>query len=168
MTGFTGTVGAFVRGRVTKANDLAAVESEISKTFEKALVAGTGSGAADLLFSDARTLSASATESLDLAGGVVDSFGVTVSFVDVKAILIKAAATNTNDVVIGGAGSNPFTGPFADASDKLRIPPGGVVCLVHPGAGWAVTAGTGDLLLIANSAGGSSVAYEIAIVGASA
>lgn len=165
---FTGTVGAYVRGRMTATNDLSSVAAEISSDFNKAIVAGTGSGAADILFADERTLAASATENLDLAGGLTDALGVSRTCVDVKAIVIKAAAANTNSVVVGGAGSNTFVGPFADATDKVTIPPGGVVSFVHPGAGWTVTAATGDILLVANSAAGTGVDYEIVIVCASA
>jgi hypothetical protein len=45
------------------------------------LTSGTGAGQADLVFSDTRTLAASANESLDLAGSLVGAFGATLTFV---------------------------------------------------------------------------------------
>jgi hypothetical protein len=129
---------------------------------------GTTTGKADKIFADQRTLAASATENLDLAGALTDPLGAALTFARVKAILIKAAAGNTNNVVVGGAGSNPFAGPFADATDKVAIPPGGVFLVTAPAAGWTVTAGTGDILLVANSGAGTPVTYDVFIVGTSA
>lgn len=128
---------------------------------------GTGSGQADLVFADQRSLAASGTEELDLAG-VLETLGATLTFVKVKAIYIKAAAGNGGNIVVGGAASNTFTGPFADATDKLQIPADGSIMLTAPLSGWTVTAGTGDKLLIANSDSGAAATYDIAIVGTSA
>jgi hypothetical protein len=132
------------------------------------MATGTGASQADLLWVSERTLAASASENLDLAGGLVDVFGNTLTFVKIKAILIKAATGNTNSVVVGGAGSNTFVGPFADATDKVGIPPNGYAKFLAPVSGWAVTAGTGDILQIANSGGTTGVTYDIIIVGTSA
>lgn len=129
---------------------------------------GTGTGYADLIYTGTRTIAASSSENLDLSGSLTGPLGSTLTFVKVKAILIVADAGNTNNVVVGGAGSNTFTGPFADATDKLSIPPGGSLLLTHPGAGWTVTASTGDILLVANSSSGSGVTYKVMIIGTSA
>ncbi|MFZ4605158.1 MAG: hypothetical protein ACOYM5_02770 [Caulobacter sp.] len=129
---------------------------------------GAASGLADLLFSDERTLAASATENLDLAGSLTSPLGSTLTFVKVKAIMIVAAAGNTNNVQVGGAASNGFTGPFADATDIVNIPPGGTLLLVHPTTGWTVTASTGDILKIANSGGTTGVTYKVVVIGATA
>ena len=126
---------------------------------------GTGAGQVSKVWSDRRTLAASATENLDLAGGVTDAFGNTLTFATIKGIMIKAADANVNDVVVGGAGSNTFVGPFADATDKIKVRPGGVQLNAQRGTGWTVTAGTGDILLMANGAGSTEVVYEIVIVG---
>lgn len=149
--------------------DLTAVRAPLSYAFASQLASGTGAGQADLVFSDTRTLAASASESLDLAGSLVDALGATLTFARVKGLIVVAAAANTNDVVIGGATSNAFVGPFADATDKIKVKPGGTIALWAPGAtAYPVTAGTGDLLQIANSAAGTSVTYDVIIIGASA
>ena len=130
---------------------------------------GTGSDQMDQVYVDQRTLAASATEDIDLAGGVEDSFGNTLTFVDVRMICVKAAAENTNDVLVGGAAANAFVNWVSNSSDVVVVKPGGVVFLYAPtNPGYAVTAGTGDLLKIANSAGSTSVTYDIYIGGASA
>jgi hypothetical protein len=133
------------------------------------LSSGTGNGQADLVFSDTRTIAASSSENLDLAGVLADAFGATLTFVKIKAIYIKAAAGNTNDVVVGGAASNGFVNWVADTTDKINIRPGGVFLLVDPqGSGYAVTASTGDILKVANSGGTTGVTYDIVIIGTSA
>ena len=131
------------------------------------LEAGTGSGQADKVFSDQRTLNASASEDLDLAGVLTDLLGSTVTFAKVKFIFIKASTGNTNNVVVGNASSNGFVGPFGGATHTKAIAPGGFEMWFNP-TGWTVTAGTGDILKIANSGGGTSVTYDIVIVGTSA
>lgn len=151
------------------ANDISTPEQKFATKERIALATGTTAGKADLVFSDTRTLAASASENLDLAGGLSDAFGAALTFAEVVAILVRASEANTNDVVIGGAASNAFSAPFGAATDKLVIKPGGYVLLVAPGdPAYPVTAGTGDLLKVANSAGSTGVTYDIIIVGRSA
>lgn len=166
MSGITASVGVYARGRYTRASDLNAVTSTFDIDFSKSLVSGTGNGACDLEFADTRTIAASGTDNLDLAGGVTDPFGNTLTFVDVKAIFIRASAANTNNLVIGN-GTNPFNGPLS-AAGTITLPPGGVLALIHPGAGWGVTGSTADVLKIANGGAGTSVDFDILVLGASA
>jgi hypothetical protein len=131
---------------------------------------GTAAGQADVIYSKTNTIAASGTATLDLAGVLTD-LGSTLTFVKVKEIVITAADGNTNNVVVGGAASNAFSSIFGDATDKLVVRPGGHFAIGVGAAdlnAYAVTAGTGDQLLIANSGGTTSVTYTIAIVGTSA
>lgn len=129
---------------------------------------GTGANAADLLFHDQRTLSASATEDLDLAGSLAGPFGASQVFVEVRGILVKAASANTNNVNVTRPSSNGVP-LFLAAGDGLPVPPGGAFGWSCPADGKVtVTAGTGDLLTFTNSAGSTSVTYDVFIVGCSA
>jgi hypothetical protein len=121
-------------------------------------------GQADVMWSDSRTITASGTDSLDMTGSLTGLLGGTVAMAEVCAIYIEAATTNTNQVVIGGAASNTFSGPFATTTSKIALNPGEFVLLSSQN-GWGVTAGTGDILQIANSAGGTSVVYNIILIG---
>ena len=123
-------------------------------------------GKADLMYTATRTLAASATEDLDLAGVLTDAFGATFTATEVMAIVVEAATGNTNNVVIGGAASNAFLGPFGEAAHTLAIKPGQYIALTDV-QGWAVTAGTGDLLKVANSSSGTAVTYTITVIGRS-
>ncbi|WP_119270851.1 hypothetical protein [Taklimakanibacter deserti] len=146
---------------------LSALTSRNSPT-DQELTSGTGNSQCDLEYRAQRTLSASANEDLDLAGSLADVFGATLTFVKVRGIWIKAAAGNTNSVVIKPASSNGFTGPFGAATHTITLPPSGVFLVTAPVGGWTVTAGTVDKINIANSAGSTSVTYDIHVIGASA
>lgn len=132
------------------------------------LSSGTGASQCDLRYRAQRTLAASANEDLDLAGVLTDAFGTTLTFVKVRGIWVLAATGNTNSVIIKPAAANGFLGPFGAAAHTITLPPGGVFMATAPDAGWSVTAGTGDKINVANSAAGTSVTYDIHIIGASA
>lgn len=165
--GVTADVQAIVKGRYTGSNDLGTPTFAFDQVRTSQFTPGTAAGAADRVFSDERTLSASATENLDLAGTLVDPLGATLTFVKVKAIVIYAAAANTNNVCIGAAASNTFVGPFLDATDGVCVKPGGMLVISDP-VGWSVTASTADILKVTNSSSGTGVTYKVIIIGASA
>lgn len=153
---------------LTSSLDLTTVSAPLDYSQQINITNGTGAGQANMVFSDERTVSASATDSLDLAGSLTDPFGATMTFARIKAVLVKAAATNTNNVNVVMPASNGVP-LFLAASDGIAVQPGGLLLWVAPtAAGVVVTAGTGDLLNLVNSAGGSSVTYQIVIVGANA
>lgn len=154
---------------LTSALDLAT--GRVPLTFRRSydLASGTGADQADKIFHDQRTLGASSTEDLDLAGGLTDAFGSTITFVKIRGLFVAAATGNTNNVQVGGAAANQFINWVADASDKINVRPGGIFALIaRDTTGYAVTAGTGDLLRIGNSGAGTSVTYDIVIIGTSA
>lgn len=167
MAGFKGDIRFGITGTFTGANDIATPKQKVDVSKILSLVAGTAAvNEANLLFSDTRTIAASSNEDIDLAGSLSDAFGSTLTAAEILAIYIAAASGNTNNVVFGPAASNGFTGPFGDASDRLSVKPGEWQSLIS-GTGWAVTAGTGDLLNIANSSSGSGVTYDLVIIGRS-
>ena len=164
----TATLSAGISAVQTGTNDLGTVSANLSLAFTKALTSGTGANQADLIFADTRTVNASSSEDLDLAGVLTDPFGATITMAEVVAILITAASGNTNDVVIGDA-----TAPvplFGGTNPTISIGPGGVFMAATPDAGGLFTVGAGstDDLKIANSSSGSSVTYSIVVIGRSA
>jgi hypothetical protein len=163
--GINATISLRVAGTEFGTNDLGSPKFPFELVETQEFTPGTGNDQANLVFADTRTIAASSSEDLDLAGGLTSAFGAAITFAKVRAIVVRAAEANTNNVVVGGAASNAFTGPFADATDKINVPPGGEVLLTAPNAGWTVTASTGDLLKVANSSSGSTVSYDIIIIG---
>lgn len=161
------TIGLKVAGLFLNTIDLGPVEQKISYSPSHQFTDGNADNKAEAIFTDTRTISASSSENLDLAGtGLVDAFGNTLTFTKIKAMIIVAAEANTNDVLVGGAGSNGWTAWVGDATDVVKVKPGGMLVLTAPkSAGLAVVASTGDILKVANSSSGSSVTYTIILVG---
>lgn len=153
---------------LSSALDLQPRTAPLSLAKNIALTNGTGANQADLLWSDQRTVAASATDSVDLAGSLSDAFGGSLTFARIKLLVVLAATGNTNNVVVTRPASNGVP-LFSAAGDAVPVRPGGLfVWACSDATGVAVTAGTGDLLDFVNSGAGSSVVYDVAIVGSSA
>lgn len=165
------TLSLSLAAKQTTPLDLGEATATLSKEYRAKLVTGTSAGQVDRIFHDTRTLAASANEDLDLAGSLVDALGVALTFVKVKGLFISAAAGNTNNVVVGGAASNGFVSWVGAAAHTVIVRPGAVLGLFAgqaDAAGYPVTAGTGDLLRVANSGAGTSVTYDVVVIGTSA
>lgn len=135
-----------------------------------AFVFGTGSGKANQVWRDRRTLAGGASDALDLRGGsLTNGFGVTASFSKIKLIAIfnrshlQTPAT-TASILVGG-GSNPFLG---QNNDQIATVEAGCPCLQLSTEGWTVTAETGDILLIDNDEAEDGAQYDIVIIGEAA
>ncbi|MFE2353469.1 hypothetical protein [Streptomyces parvulus] len=168
LSGTMLAVSAFAE--LTTALDLGVARAPHSLSRRLELASGTGAGKADKVFSDRRTLAASATEDLDLAGTLVDAFGATITLARVKGIIIAAAAGNTNNVLVGAASGSPWA-TLLNSTGVITLRPGAFLAVGTGAAdatGYVVTATSADLLKVANSAAGSSVTYDIHIIGASA
>lgn len=131
---------------------------------------GEGANQAEVAFTDQRTLAASTGEDLDLSGtSLQDAFGNNVAFTSIKVMIVSAASGNTNNVLVGGASATAFSAFVSDPTDEVVIVPGGTFVLIAPSAaGYAVSAGATDLLRIENSSSGTSVTYDITLIGTEA
>jgi hypothetical protein len=146
-------------------SDLAEALAKITKAYSISLASGTGSGQADMAWSDQRTTDDTG-EDLDLAGALTGHLGGTLTFAKLKAVIIKAADANTLNVVVSRP-ADVGVPLFAAAGDAISVLPGGLFVWVAPGAGVTVTASTGDILHVAASNTGS-VTYDVILVGTSA
>lgn len=167
----TSRINASISAAESFSDDLGTPAVTHALSLAASIASGTGTSQNDRVFSDTRTLAASANEDIDLSGALAGKLvgnGATVVFAEVLAIMIKADAANTNNVLVTRPASNGV--PFLTAAgDGFAIPPGGAALFYWPGAtGIAVTAATGDLINIANSAAGTGVTYQIVILGRSA
>ena len=141
-----------------------------SLSYSQVLSDGTTANKADLSYMAEITVATAANSDLDLAGVLTDALGNTVTAAEIVAIMIKNVAldgtANTTDLTIGG-GSNPVVGFMSGTIGPIK--PGGMVMLAAGDAAGlgAVTAGTGDILRIANSSG-ATAKFQIAILARSA
>jgi hypothetical protein len=134
---------------------------------------GTTANKADLVYLAERTVAESTNDDLDLSGSLTDALGTTIAAAELVGVIVinkqRDGTENSSSLTIGG-GSNAFEGFVGATGDTIGpISPGGMICLFNPDADGlgTVTAGTGDILRIANGAGGSNT-YQIALLGRSA
>lgn len=164
----TSRVSVDLSAVLTGSADFGAPASRPSFALQLDFTSGTGAGKADKIWTDQRTIAASGSEDLDLAGSLADVFGGTVTLATVKALYVRAAAGNTNDVVIGGASATQWS-DLLGTTGTVTLRPGAVFLVACTAADpWTVTAGSADLLKVANSGAGTSVTYDIAVIGATA
>lgn len=130
------------------------------------LAYGTGKDQCDLKFYDRRTLLAGNNDDLDLAGGLTDERGQTLTFARIKLIYIRNLMSTVGYKLNVGGGANPFATWLGAAGDIVTIGPDGELRLFDPSAAaYAVTAGTGDILRI--TAVGGNITYDVLLLGAS-
>lgn len=155
-----------VTANLTNALDLVTASAPLNFKETVALANGSLADQANNVFSDKRQIAASANDDIDLAGSLTNAVGSSFSFTKIKGIFVKADSANTNNIHVGGAASNEFNTWVGATGDIVVVRPGGLFALVSPDAtAYAVTAGTGDILRLTNSAGGTVVNYDIVIVG---
>lgn len=158
-----------VNVNVTQTNvlDLETPSSALSFPLVSLLTNGAGASQANEKWSDERTLTTGANEDLDLSGTTLqNAFGINIAFLRIKYVLVYSLPTNTTNLTIGAAAANGWIGPFGATTHTITLKPGGYWEVFDPSAaGYAVTAGTGDLLRITNAAGASAI-YRIIVIGA--
>lgn len=147
--------------------DLSKTLNTINKAVANSFTDGTAANQANKAFSDKRPLAASASETLDLAAGLTDAFGQSITFASVKAMAFIASETNQGAITIGG-GSNAFASFMGSATDSLVLAPGGMIVLTAPDAGYAVTADTGDSIDVTNDDGVNAAEYDVVLIGVTA
>lgn len=161
----TANVKVAVNATLTGDSDLGGRDYVLTYSKTLSFAHGTGADQANQIWTDTRQIAASTTEDLDLSGVLTSPLGTTLVFTKIKAIIIYAYSTNTNNVVVGGD-ANGLVNWVGNANDVINLRPGGFICLTAPDAtAYAVTAATGDILQIANSSSGSVVDYDIIVIG---
>ncbi|MEU8279563.1 hypothetical protein ACFYOK_29395 [Microbispora bryophytorum] len=147
--------------------DLTTVSAPVDFSQQFNFAQGAGAGQADMIWTASRSIAASSTDAIDLAGTLQGPFGTTVTFARIKGVIVRAAATNVNNVNIV-RDSTSGVPLFLATGDGIAVKPGGLFVWLDPSAaGAAVTAGTADLLNLVNSGAGSAAKCDIYIIGAS-
>lgn len=156
---------ARIRGSLSQSGDGGVATLPVMEVASTDFTDGSDADQATDVYIDEFSIAASGTLDIDLAGSLTDRLGNALVFTAVKAILLIADAANTNDVVFGNDAA-PFVGPFDDGTATIAVKPGGIFLISNPtAAGWAVTPGSADVIQLANSAGGSTVAGTIVVIG---
>lgn len=146
--------------------DVGSVSYPVNLAYSQGFTDGVGADQAQKIWTDARNIAISGTDDLDLAGVLLDPFGVALTMTKLKALIIKAASTNVNDVVVGNAAANQVASIFGAVAHTIKIKPNGLLALIAPDVnGYSIVAGTGDILRIANGGAGTAVDYTITLIG---
>jgi len=163
---FNGSFKVSVTGNLSNSGDLNTNSSTTNYSKSYTLANGVAANQANMIWTDTRTIEASGTDDIDLSGALTSAYGTSLLFTKIKGIVISASASNVNNVVVGGDAAAALVNWVGDATDTVVVRPGGTFAIYAADAtAYGVTAGTGDLLQIANSAGTSSVTYDIVIIG---
>jgi hypothetical protein len=156
-------------GTLTKT--VGAILSTLGPTIARnfAWASGVAIDQADKAYYARPTIAGSATLSLDLAGTTLeDMFGDAFAIAKLKCFALSSDLTLCPNQIVVLKPTNGVPWLTGATGAGVNVPPGGSLLWVAPTlAGIAVTAGTGDLIDIQNSAAGS-VQPEILIIGASA
>lgn len=155
-------------GTLTNTLDLSVSTDSIAKDYTLTYSNGTGASQANKWWHDQRTLGASATEDIDLAGSLTSLLDAsTITLTSLKGIFVYAAAANNaaNNLNVTRPAANGITWLLA-AGDGISIKPGAFFAWFDPSAnGATVTAGTADLITFTNSAGTNSITYDVFLLG---
>lgn len=139
----SGNVSAGIRASWRKDLDIGALGNAPTLSFDQALANGDAANQINNAIADTGTVSDGAPVTVDLDGGT-DPGGDTVNATAVKALLIKNASSSGSGFTVGGT----FDSWLGASGDAVKVMPGGMLLLVAPSAGYAVTADTADGLTI--------------------
>jgi hypothetical protein len=145
----TNTLSLILNSSLTGTVGAAAVTAKINEAVTETL---TGT---DSVYTVTAELTGT-SDSYDLAGTLTDPLGNAVTFDTVEVLYIKN--NGENNMTIGGANHLPI---LADGSDRITLPPEAYLYLVNA-AGYSVTGGTGDLIIINGTEGDE---YDLIVIG---
>jgi hypothetical protein len=154
--------------RATRSSDVDLGSAAYNLSYSKSirLLTGALANQASEVMALTGTVDAEDDVEIDLNAALQNVFGESLTLTKVKTLIIHSPAENTVDLIVGGADSNAFASMFGAATDTLILKPGGTIALIAPDAdGYAVAAGTGDILKIENTDEEDSASYELVILG---
>lgn len=163
---FNGAMKVNVQGTLTASQNLGSASYNLNQTYAINLLQGSGANQADIIYANTYTIAASGTQNIDLYGVLQDAHGNTINMTTVKGLFVYAYPGNTNNVLIGGAGSNPWATWCNAGTDQVTARPGGFILLgCQDVTGYTVNSSTGHVLQLANSSSGTSVQCDIVVIG---
>ena len=158
----TGAATAKISAAWAKALEVGSAASSPTLTQQTTFANGTGAGNIENVISKVGSIVASGLANLDLAGVEADPGGDLVTFTKVKAFLVKNTSASGDGISVGGT----FIAWKLAANDEVVVPPGGCFMMTAPSAaGFAVTAGSADIMTLANLDVAIAQTYEVIVLG---
>lgn len=157
----TGAVLLTIQSDLTSSAGFGGQREKIDRLISRQWSSGVGTYSIDQVLTAAGDIAGGASVTLDLIGGDAPLGGVA-SFGHLKALAVENAGSTTLTI---GSGTAPIL-ILTHATDTAPIQASGVLLLVAPGAGYAVSSGTADSIHIEAAAGGTG-SYRLWAVGVS-
>ncbi len=162
----TSSIKLNVNATLSSAVDIGSASQSIAYAKTLSFTDGTGANQINAVWQDSRNVAASTADDIDVAGGLTDAFGNTLTLTKVKGIIVFSYAANGDNLKIGGDATAALINWVDDATDEIILAPGGMFMIGNPSAaGYAVTATTGDILQITNVDSGAAADYDIILFG---
>jgi len=140
--------------------------STVSETFAELLnwthTSGASTNQMNVIVRESVTLTNAQTRTIDLAGGVSDSFGDVTTFTTVRFLCLVADEDNADPVALGASGEDAWAAWCGGTNHTVTIRPGGILLLTAPDSGYTIT----DSKLMVRNTGTNAAAYSIYIGGA--
>ena len=159
------TGGGTIADSTLGVQQFAGFGSGILPTIRQRYSYGTGSGQVNKWYLARRTLTATTYDDLNLTSGLT-TLGTTMAFTAVKRVLVAIIDPDgTKKLRVGPQGrTNAAALWFQAATTNFWEETYGYVLKDRPVTGWAISAGSADVLSIYNP-GGSSLDYAVWIMG---
>jgi hypothetical protein len=143
------------------------VAPRVTALFEQTMAEGTTADKANICHSNRYSITDSSTPTaIDLSGSLTDPLGNAAVFVEVTTLFIYNR--HATSILTVGADAAPWATFLGGTNPTVKIGPGGCFFIHRPDAtGYAVTGTTADILQVATDAG-TSVPFDIMIVGRNA
>lgn len=167
----TGRLRIVDRWAYINTDDISAPRDEYEHVVETNWTSGDADEQVEAQYKARRSLLSNTEDALDLAGGLTDIFGETLTFATIKEILIVNLATTAAHVLKIGQLSTPTSGNLmtdlfdGDNTARIKLRAGGAFLITAPLTGYTVTGGSADVLLISNEGTGATIEYDVIVKG---
>ena len=148
-------------GTTTTAEDFS---GDANRLFDWDHTSGTASNQMNTLFRETVTLTNGQARTVNLATGVANAFGDTVTFDEVRFLAVTTLAANLNNITVGNAATNEFDSWCGGTNQTITVVPGGTWIMVAPNTAGYDSSTDGNLKIL--NSGTNSVTYDLWVGGA--
>lgn len=163
---FTGTLTVASQLNLVEDGAISSPSDILTRSYGLTFANGQGALKAQNMYHAQLVIAPSATTQLNLSTGLTNELGTALAFANIKGMLFAASDDNVGDINVKPAAANGFSSWLVGGVGGLIIQSGMTNGAGTPSiAGFAVTAGTGDLLDVENTDGSNSGTIDVIIWG---
>ena len=162
MSTLAATLQLLIDGTFSKALDLTSPKEVIAISKSQAFANGTGSNQGNEFFSDSRQL-ISTSETLDMATGLTNAFGETVTFIKIRGFIIHVTTLTAGSILTLSGDVLTNASWISGTTPTQVVGPGGWYIVTNPVDGYAVSTPSQHELKI--DSGSNTVNFDLIILG---